>query len=300
MHCRLGDGLKTYRKQRGWTQAELAERATISIPTLRLLEQSRGNLGSLWGVITTLELKLVGRNLPDGEHTGARLALLRRRRKLSQRHLAQMLSISPSTLVRLERLNQGRFDVLSQALQVLGSGARWMPVDEMPKFFSHAGNSSGQQDWQTPPELLERLYTVFRFDLDPCSPTADKRRAPVKAKVHYTAADDGLSLPWFGTVFINPPYGRELRHWVAKGRNEVAQGNAQLVIALIPARTDTTWWHDTIAGQAEVLFLRGRLSFGCSGQSAPFPSAIAVWSHAGNVMETLATVFPNAWCSGKV
>ena len=175
-----------------------------------------------------------------------------------------------------------------------------MPLSEVPKFFSHAGNSSGQHDWQTPPELLERLYTVFRFDLDPCSPTADKRRAPVKAKVHYTAADDGLSLPWFGTVFINPPYGRELRHWVAKGRNEVAQGNAQLVIALIPARTDTTWWHESIAGQAEVLFLRGRLSFGCSGQSAPFPSAIVVWSRAGNVMETLAAVFPNAWCSGKV
>jgi hypothetical protein len=57
--------------------------------------------------------------------------------------------------------------------------------------------------------------------------------------MHFTAEDDGLSLPWHGTVFVNPPYGRQLPAWIAKAHAEVEQGNARLVVALIPARTDT-------------------------------------------------------------
>jgi site-specific DNA-methyltransferase (adenine-specific) len=179
---------------------------------------------------------------------------------------------------------------------VLGSGAQLIPVNDTPKFFNHAGNASGQHDWETPRDLLERLYRVFnRFDLDPCSPSANKRTAPVHARVHYTADDNGLVLPWFGNVFVNPPYGRELRYWVEKGRNEVATGNAEAVIALIPARTDTTWWHDYIASQADVFFLRGRLSFGQSGQSAPFPSALVVWGASPGMITALEPVLPEHW-----
>ena len=99
----------------------------------------------------------------------------------------------------------------------------------------------------------------------------------MRARVHFTAEDDGLSLAWHGTVFVNPPYGRALAAWVAKARREVESGRARTVVALLPARPDTAYWHEHVAGRATVYFLRGRLRFGGSEQSAPFPSALAVW-----------------------
>ncbi len=95
--------------------------------------------------------------------------------------------------------------------------------------------------------------------------------------MHYTAEDDGLSLPWKGKVFLNPPYGRILNRWVKKSRLEAEQGNCETIAALIPARTDTAWWHDHVAGKAYAFLLRGRLRFGDGKQSAPFPSALVVW-----------------------
>ena len=87
----------------------------------------------------------------------------------------------------------------------------------------------------------------------------------------------GLKLPWHGKVFLNPPYGRSIHEWTSKAKAEVAAGNADLVVAILPVRSDTTWWHEDIADCATVFFLRGRLSFGEGGQSAPFPSALVLW-----------------------
>ena len=114
---------------------------------------------------------------------------------------------------------------------------------------SQAGDYSVPPGWRTP-----CLLGSSTFDLAPCSPTANKRTAPVRARVRYTPDDDGLSLSWFGNVFLNPPYGRQLGDWVAKAHAEAEQGNAQTVIALVPARTDTRYWHEHIAGKASVFF----------------------------------------------
>jgi len=78
-----------------------------------------------------------------------------------------------------------------------------------------------------------------------------------------------------GNVFCNPPYGRELGKWVEKAYNESRKGAC--VVMLIPARTDTRWFHDFILGRAEIRFLRGRLKFGGSKNSAPFPSMVVVF-----------------------
>ena len=108
--------------------------------------------------------------------------------------------------------------------------------------------------------VVEALLSVFgRFDLDPCA--ARKSRSRVRARVHFTHEDDGLSLPWHGVVFVNPPYGRTLGLWVAKARREVEEGRARTVVALLPARPDTAYWHEHVAGRAVVYFLRGRLRF---------------------------------------
>jgi len=124
--------------------------------------------------------------------------------------------------------------------------------------------------WATPQELFDRLNDEFRFTLDACA-TAEN----AKCDAFFSADADGLVQPWLGRVWCNPPYGRGLGRWVAKAAESAEAG--AIVVALLPARVDTTWWHDYVATKAEVRFLRGRLRFGDAKNSAPFPSAIAVW-----------------------
>lgn len=117
----------------------------------------------------------------------------------------------------------------------------------------------------------------------------------MRAHGHFTAEDDGLSLPWFGVVFANPPDGRTLAAWVAKAEEEAASGRARLVVALLPARPDTRYWHQHIAGKATVYFLRGRLRFSGSEQSAPFPSAVVIWGATPETLAALDAALPDAW-----
>lgn len=129
--------------------------------------------------------------------------------------------------------------------------------------------SSKTDQWATPHDFFDKLNNEFQFDLDPC---ADETNA--KCKKYYTKEDDGLAQNWDGfRVFCNPPYGREIGKWVKKA----SETRGGLVVMLIPARTDTSYWHDYIHGKAEVRFIRGRLKFGDSKNSAPFPSAVVIF-----------------------
>lgn len=133
--------------------------------------------------------------------------------------------------------------------------------------------SSVNEVWATPQHLFDDLNAEFNFTLDPCA-------LPDNAKCtkYYTPEDDGLSQDWEGeTVFCNPPYGRKIYDWVAKCYGESRKPNTKVVL-LIPARTDTRYFHDFIYHKAEeVRFLRGRLKFGGAKNSAPFPSMIVIF-----------------------
>lgn len=246
--------------------------------------------------LRALDLTLDGRSLPGAATIGQRVALLRRRRGLSQRALCEILPCSQATLVALEHHQRGRLDVLERILTTLGAGPVLRSANEIPRFYQHAALSSVHHGWHTPPGILKILYDIFgTFDLDPCSPTRTGRGAPVRARVRFTLDDDGLSLRWFGAVYLNPPYGRDLPRWTAKAREQVAAGNAGPIIALLPARTDTKWWHRDIAGQAHVAFLRGRLKFGRGDQSTPFPSALVMWGVNSEQIAAVGAAFPDAW-----
>ena len=116
--------------------------------------------------------------------------------------------------------------------------------------------------WATPKGLYEKLNSEFSFDFDPC---------PLCNISNF----DGLTCKWGSSNFINPPYGRDICKWIARAV-DVAQGGATCVL-LIPSRTDTKWWHDYIMKADEIRFIKGRLKFGDSKNSAPFPSAIAIF-----------------------
>ena len=132
--------------------------------------------------------------------------------------------------------------------------------------------SSKTDQWATPQELFDQLNQEFRFNLDPCADAQNHKCAR-----YFTAEDDGLKQNWGGyRVFCNPPYGRALKDWVEKCYREGCKDNT-IVVLLIPARTDTTYFHDFIQRRAEIRFVRGRLKFGDSKTGAPFPSMIVIF-----------------------
>jgi phage N-6-adenine-methyltransferase len=137
--------------------------------------------------------------------------------------------------------------------------------------------SSRSDDWPTDPTFFAQLEQRFGgFDLDPCSSSAN-----AKCSRYFTEDDDGLAQVWTGRVFMNPPYGRHgggIAAWMRKAW-ESSQSTAELVVCLVPARTDTAWFQD-FAMRGEVEFIRGRLKFGDSPNSAPFPSALVVFRNA--------------------
>ena len=120
----------------------------------------------------------------------------------------------------------------------------------------------------TPQDFFDKLNAEFGFELDVCAIPEN-----AKCSKFFTPEQDGLKQEWGGACWMNPPYGREIGAWMRKA-NESAKKGAT-VVCLVPARTDTNWWHQ-YAIQHEVRFVRGRLKFGDAKNSAPFPSAVVV------------------------
>ncbi len=130
--------------------------------------------------------------------------------------------------------------------------------------------SSETDEWATPRDFFAKCNAEFGpFNLDVC---ANIKNAKVGA--FFCKDEDGLKQKWWGKCWMNPPYGREIGKWMAKALKESQRG--ALVVCLVPARTDTAWWHDS-AAKGEVRFLRGRLKFNDGKNSAPFPSALVIF-----------------------
>jgi phage N-6-adenine-methyltransferase len=132
--------------------------------------------------------------------------------------------------------------------------------------------SSKTDLWSTPEDFYKKLDAIYNFNLDPCSTHENH-----KCENYFTKEDDGLQQDWSGhIVFMNPSYGREIKQWMKKAYEESLKGAT--IVCLVPSRTDTAWWHD-YAMKGNIEFLRGRLKFGDSKNSAPFPSALVVFRH---------------------
>tara|TARA_S200002703_G_scaffold19602_1_gene15879 strand:+ start:69 stop:518 length:450 start_codon:yes stop_codon:yes gene_type:complete len=130
--------------------------------------------------------------------------------------------------------------------------------------------SSKTDNWSTPVDFFSVLNKEFDFSLDVCASAEN-----AKCARYFTREDDGLSKAWApNRCWMNPPYGREIGKWVEKAWKESQRGAT--VVCLLPSRTDTKWWHDYVM-RGEIRFVRGRLKFGGSKNSAPFPSAVVVF-----------------------
>jgi phage N-6-adenine-methyltransferase len=130
--------------------------------------------------------------------------------------------------------------------------------------------SSKTDLWATPQDFFDKLNDLHGFELDVCA-TPDN----AKCNKYYTVADDGLAQQWQGVCWMNPPYGRDIKAWMKKAYESSLNGAK--VVCLVPARTDTQWWHD-YAMKGQIEFIKGRLKFGGHKDSAPFPSAVVVFA----------------------
>lgn len=140
--------------------------------------------------------------------------------------------------------------------------------------------SSATDQWATPQAFFDQLNAEFHFTLDPCADQFNH-----KCNQYFTREQDGLKQSWKGnTVFCNPPYGKEICKWVQKSFEE-AMDPETTVVMLIPARTDTKWFHEYIYQKQEIRFVRGRIKFGDSKNSAPFPSMVVVFRGGKGVKE---------------
>lgn len=130
--------------------------------------------------------------------------------------------------------------------------------------------SSVTDEWYTPIDFYNELNKEFNFNLDPCATDINHKCAK-----YFTKSWGGYN------VFCNPPYGRVINAWVEKAYNESKKDNT-LIVMLLPARTDTKWFHNYIYKKAEIRFIKGRLKFGGSKNSAPFPPMLVIYKGASN------------------
>jgi len=122
--------------------------------------------------------------------------------------------------------------------------------------------SSASGDWETPDDLYCVLDQEFHFTMDASS-----------RKEGFNAFEDA----WEGNVYVNPPYGPDIWYWLERGWTEIRNAHAKIIVWLLPARTDTRWFHEHVLGQSEIRFIRGRLRFKGAKSSAPFPSMIVIF-----------------------
>lgn len=141
--------------------------------------------------------------------------------------------------------------------------------------------SSASDEWPTPQDFFDKVSEELGpFELDPCC-TQESAKAPR----YFTKEVDGLTQPWIGKIWMNPPYGRTIGHWMKKAFESSQEGAT--VVCLVPSRTDTAWWHD-YAIKGDVRFIRGRLKFGGHKNSAPFPSALVIFKPSSSPACVLA------------
>lgn len=134
--------------------------------------------------------------------------------------------------------------------------------------------SSNSDEYSTPSEIFAELDNEFHFNLDPCSTDEN-----CKCEKHYTKAEDGLKQDWGGCrVFCNPPYS-DIAKWTEKCYREGCKDNT-IVVLLIPARTDTRYFHNYCYNRAEIRFIKGRLKFNGNTGNAPFPSMVVIFRGA--------------------
>jgi transcriptional regulator with XRE-family HTH domain len=279
------------RRSKGWPQKTLAERIGVDPQRIKRLEKGTGSVETLIDAMEALELRLSG--IAPGATITDQLRAKRQKRGWSISHAAQRAGLDRATVADLERGN-GSVASLQSLLTVVAPNAKRRAPE---RSYWGQGDKEDRDSRFTPPEFMQIIYAAFGpVDLDPCA----HRLSPVVAKrrILLDEGGDGLADEWSGRLaFVNPPYSAQLI-WLRRAYEQWSAGNVETVVCLVPVRTDSAWFHQTLAADAEIFFLQGRLRFSTpsgKAQHTPFSLMLVALGTSAEQRERLSGAVPGAW-----
>jgi len=288
----LIEDIKAARCAQGLSRAALAERIGVDPQVIKRLEGGIGTMPTLLSVMRVLNYHLSG--LARGPDLPTQLRQRRLNRGWSQEQVAARAGLSRGTVAALES-GKGSVRCAIRLLEAIAPKAR--RHEPQRPHYSH--DPKGDRDHHfTPPEFMEAIYDAFGpVDFDPCGHIA----SPVIAgkRLLKSEGDDGLADPWSGRLaYVNPPYSALLR-WLRRADEQWEAGNVQTVVCLVPARTDSAWFHDRLRKVADIYLLQGRLRFltleGQRRYQAPFPLMVVMFGASPEQRARFATLVPGFW-----
>lgn len=283
--------LRLARRSAGWSQGTLADRIGVDAQAIKRLEKGVGSVPTLLAAMKALDFRLTG--LGPGTALPEQLRDRRHKRSLSLDQLASRTKLARGTIVSLER-GGGSVASLLRLLAVLAPNVRRRAPE---RAFWGQGDKDDRDSRFTPVDFMANIYAAFgEVDLEPCghilSPVIAHRRIVV------SQGGDGLVDDWSGRlVFLNPPYSALLT-WLRRAHDQWHAGKVETVVCLVPVRTDSPTFHDTLSADADIFFLRGRVRFLNSqgkGQHTPFSLMVLALGATADQKEKYAELAPGFW-----
>lgn len=258
--------IRKARQAAGCSQRALASRIGVDPQVVKRLEAGTGSVATLVSVMAALEFSLTG--LAPGRSLSDKLRNRRRALSLSVAGAAVRASLSRATVASLER-GGGSVRSLQRLLDAIAPAVRRRAPE---RAYWGADPKNDRDSRFTPAAFMATIYDAFGpIDLDPCG----HRLSPVVAHRRITLCEggDGLSEDWAGRLaFVNPPFS-QLLVWLRRAHDQWRRGNVETVVCLVPVRTDSGWFHQTLSADADIFLLQGRVRFldaRGKGQSTPF------------------------------
>lgn len=287
----LVEELKESRRSAGLSQRALAERVGVDPQVIKRLERGIGSAATLVAVKKALDFRLNG--LSPGRTLAEQLRNRRCKRGWSLDKAAERSGLSRATISSLER-GGGSIASLLQLLAGLAPKARQRAPE---RAYWGQGDKEDRDSRFTPPDFMEGIYQAFgEVDLDPCA----NAFSPVVARQRILLSEggDGLADEWSGRlVFVNPPFSALLQ-WLRRAYDQWMAGNVETVVCLVPVRTDSAWFHETLSPVADIYLLRGRVRFLNSqgrGQHTPFSLMLVTLGATAEQKARYAARVPGYW-----
>ena len=285
------DDLRAARKEKGWLQRTLAERSGESAQAIFRLERGIGSVSTLEAVMRALDFRLTG--IGPGKSLAEQLSTRRLKLSMTIEALAKRTGLSPTTIRSVE-LGGGSVASILKILNALAPKAKRRAPE---RAYWGQGDKDDRDSRFTPPDFMESIYASFgKIDLDPCAHPS----SPVTASQKYIFAngDDGLRDAWSGEfVYVNPPFSDQL-NWLRRAHEQWRLGNVATIACLVPARTDSTGFHETLRADADIYFLQGRLRFldlRGNAQPTPFSLMVVIFGGTEEQKEKFAAAVPGFW-----
>lgn len=252
------------------SQRALANRIAVGVQAIKRLEAGVGSVATLIAIMTALDFRLTG--LGSGTSLPEQLRSQRCKRSLSLDQVAAKASLSRTTVASLER-GGGSVASLVKVLAVLAPGARRRAPE---RSFWGQGDKADRDSRFTPPDFMEHIYAAFGpVDLDPCADL----RSPVVARrrILLNEGGDGLVDEWSGRLaYVNPPFSNMLA-WLRRAHDQWRADKVETAICLVPVRTDSSFFHDTLSADADIFLLQGRVKFlNTQGQQQHTPFSLMI------------------------